>query len=73
MIQHTGYRTGLQSNDVDRVVELPTPPTAAEVERWRADAARAARRSAATRLANWDLGGFTLEDLERLRAPRFVD
>jgi Arc/MetJ family transcription regulator len=29
------------------------------------------RRDALKRLAEWDLGGMTLEDLERLRQPRF--
>jgi len=29
------------------------------------------RREALKRLAEWDLGGMTLEDLERLRQPRF--
>jgi len=28
------------------------------------------RREALKRLAEWDLGGMTLEDLERLRQPR---
>lgn len=29
------------------------------------------RREALRRLTEWDLGGMTLEDLERLRQPRF--
>jgi len=29
------------------------------------------RREALKRLTEWDLGGMTLEDLERLRQPRF--
>lgn len=29
------------------------------------------RRAALKRLAEWDLGGLTLEDLERMRRPRF--
>jgi Arc/MetJ family transcription regulator len=31
------------------------------------------RRDALKRLAEWDLGGMTLEDLERMRRPRFAD
>ena len=29
------------------------------------------RREALKRLTEWDLGGMTLEDLERMRQPRF--
>lgn len=29
------------------------------------------RREGLKRLAQWDLGGMTLEDLERMRQPRF--
>jgi Arc/MetJ family transcription regulator len=31
------------------------------------------RREALRRLAEWDLGGLTLEDLEEMRRPRFFD
>jgi hypothetical protein len=30
------------------------------------------RREALRQLASWDLGGMTLEDLERIRQPRFT-
>jgi hypothetical protein len=30
------------------------------------------RRDALRRLAEWDLGGMTLEDLRRIRRPRFA-
>ena len=31
------------------------------------------RRDALQRLAEWDLGGMTLDDLEEMRRPRFAD
>jgi hypothetical protein len=49
----------------------PAPPTAAEVEDLRANAAEEwRRRDAATRLAAWNLNGFSLDDLAEIRSIR---
>lgn len=70
MIKRTSLNLDLDLVDKARAV-LETSTTTDTVHRALEDVIR---QDALRRLAEWDLGGLTLEDLERMRQPRrFLD
>jgi Arc/MetJ family transcription regulator len=66
MIRRTSLNLDFDLVDKAREV-LETSTTTETVHRALEDVIR---RDALQRLAEWDLGGLTLEDLERMRQPR---